>query len=542
VVWPYGPARVVFPDGSEFLDVPVFAFDLMADLALLGPVEADIPALGLGDGEALPVGSDTYLIGYPGVSESFPQPTFARGLVSRIRQWDQAGITFIQTDHIVAGGQSGGPLVSENGEVIAVSGLSITEAGYAVSTSAADISSRVARMLAGEEPNGLAGRKPALTGGAQVQQFTLPHEWAQANFLAIGDYNSTVAMSVESDNDAWLYVTDIFGDVATSVDDTLSGVESDLVTFDVPGPFIVSVLQYTPHAGDFTLTCECELVPVEDPDDGKIVTPGSATLADMDVRGDSDYFDIALTEGQVVEITVDTANMDGYLSVSWVGSTVEEVFEDDDSGGGVLGLNPQAVFRAPFTGVFTIFVRDVDDVFEGSYYLQVKTVSPTDARAFPPLPETVDTAFGEMKVYKLPSVPYTMLYPASWERVEAAADEGVLATFQNGDGEAIAVSVQDLTGLIDGSNPLDNYTQLITDLLLDSGVEVTDQESLTTPNGLTVNRLDVSVLGDQFRGFRTLAVEAGTYGISVLVLAPPDMFESSLDLYTFISDSLELVP
>ena len=35
VVWPFTQVRVVFPDGMEFLDAPVIAMDLMADLAII---------------------------------------------------------------------------------------------------------------------------------------------------------------------------------------------------------------------------------------------------------------------------------------------------------------------------------------------------------------------------------------------------------------------------------------------------------------------------------------------------------------------------
>lgn len=39
VVWPFQTVRVVFPDGSEFLDAPVLNWDLMADLAIIGPLQ-----------------------------------------------------------------------------------------------------------------------------------------------------------------------------------------------------------------------------------------------------------------------------------------------------------------------------------------------------------------------------------------------------------------------------------------------------------------------------------------------------------------------
>jgi S1-C subfamily serine protease len=92
VLWPYEAARVVFPGGTELEDVPLVGNDLMADLAVLGPIETEIEPLALVDGEAL---------------------------------------------------------VSELGEVIGISGLRFTEAGYALIASAVDLAPRIDALIAG---------------------------------------------------------------------------------------------------------------------------------------------------------------------------------------------------------------------------------------------------------------------------------------------------------------------------------------------------------------------------------------------------------
>ena len=150
VVWPFDTVRVVFPDGSEFHGVPVKGWDLLADLAVLGPIDAPTDTLALVDGESLPIGTDMFLIGYPGEVEEFPQPTIARGLLSRVREWESIGITYLQTDAPVIGGQSGGAAVSNMGEVIGISGLAFTEGNFGIVASSADISPRSGRSsLAG---------------------------------------------------------------------------------------------------------------------------------------------------------------------------------------------------------------------------------------------------------------------------------------------------------------------------------------------------------------------------------------------------------
>ena len=162
VVWPYTKARIVFPDGTEHKDVPVVNWDLLADLAVLGPVETKQPPLALADGEGLPIGSEVYLIGYPGEVEKLPQPTITRGVISRQRGWDQVGLTYLQSDARIIGGQSGGVLVSDRGQVIGVSG--IEWGSFAMVASAADLAPRITRLIAGEDTSGLGDRRWQFNG------------------------------------------------------------------------------------------------------------------------------------------------------------------------------------------------------------------------------------------------------------------------------------------------------------------------------------------------------------------------------------------
>ncbi len=69
VVWPFQSVRVVFSDGSEYLDAPVLNWGLMADLAVLGPLSTAINPAALVNGEDLMIGSEIFLVGYPGEAE-----------------------------------------------------------------------------------------------------------------------------------------------------------------------------------------------------------------------------------------------------------------------------------------------------------------------------------------------------------------------------------------------------------------------------------------------------------------------------------------
>lgn len=184
VVWPYDKVRIVFPDGTEFKDAPVIGWDLIADSAVIGPLQTDLPPVTIANGESLEIGSNVYLIGYPGETEEFPTPTISSGIISRYREWERAGITFFQSDASVAGGQSGGVLVSNQGDVIGVSGLRFPDGGFALVASAADVLPRVYRMIEGENTDGL-GRSifPRHVEGKTEHQVAIENFWEQAPFL-----------------------------------------------------------------------------------------------------------------------------------------------------------------------------------------------------------------------------------------------------------------------------------------------------------------------------------------------------------------------
>ena len=196
VVWPFDTARVVFPDGSEFLDAPVKGWDLMADVAVVGPVGASQAPLELVDGRSQGIGSDTFLIGYPGEVEAFPQPALTRGLVSRTRRSAATGLSYFQTDSAIAVGQSGGALVSNQGEVIGISGFWFTEAAFAVAAVSADIAPRVQKIIAGEDPSGLGDRRVPLVGGSERHEITLGNYWDQRAYV-IADTRSATPLRSE---------------------------------------------------------------------------------------------------------------------------------------------------------------------------------------------------------------------------------------------------------------------------------------------------------------------------------------------------------
>ena len=279
VVWPFEQVRVLLPDGSEYLDSPVIAWDLMADLAVIQlPGGGGLQPIEPASGESLPVGSELYLIGYPAEGELFPQPSISRGILSRFRTWEQPGIRYIQTDASIEGGQSGGALVSAAGEVVGLSGFSLGSGNnFGITISAGEVMRSVEGMLRGDNVDGLGDRRLPTVGGSSEHTFTLPNYYAEVAFAIREPTGTTVELEVESDHDARIIVIDIDGLPLLDVDDTVTGIERGEVFTTLDAPSFVVVSHFEVGPGDFSVRSSSPLIPLADPDDGRSIDAG-ATL------------------------------------------------------------------------------------------------------------------------------------------------------------------------------------------------------------------------------------------------------------------------
>ncbi len=109
--------KVRLSDDREF-DAKVVGTDQPTDLALIKIDAKDLPELPLGDSDKVRVGEDVIAVGNPfGLGG-----TVTRGIVSAMARDIDAGpyVDFIQTDAAINRGNSGGPLLNLEGQVIGV--------------------------------------------------------------------------------------------------------------------------------------------------------------------------------------------------------------------------------------------------------------------------------------------------------------------------------------------------------------------------------------------------------------------------------------
>ena len=268
VVWPFEEVRVVFPGGTELL-APVAAWDPMGDIAVVGPVNTAAPPLELRDGENLALGSELFLLGYPGENDPFPKPAIVSGLLSRYRQWNQMGITYFQTDAATAGGQSGGVLVNVKGEVIGISGFSFTEANYALVASAADLAPIVRQLIEGQDPWGFSNRRFREEKGGFEFSRNLRNHWDSAVFLLDADSAALLEIEIYSSDPAGFHVADPQGTILLDVDNGFGGAGHGNVEISEGGIHFLIADTALHDATTFDVSSSTYLHPFTDPDDGR---------------------------------------------------------------------------------------------------------------------------------------------------------------------------------------------------------------------------------------------------------------------------------
>lgn len=158
---------VVLADRREF-EASVLLTDERTDLAVLKieVPDEDLPALKLGDSEALEVGDLVLAIGNPfGVGQ-----TVTSGIVSALAR-TSVGVSdyqfFIQTDAAINPGNSGGALVNARGELIGINTAIFSRGGGSIGIGFAIPANMVKTVVATAENGGVAIRRPWI--GAEVQ-------------------------------------------------------------------------------------------------------------------------------------------------------------------------------------------------------------------------------------------------------------------------------------------------------------------------------------------------------------------------------------
>ena len=522
VVWPFSAVRVVFPDGSEYVDTPVVGWDLIADLALVGPIETEIEPAPLVDAGELAIGSDVYLIGYPAEEETFPQPTITNGILSRLRSWETIDYTFFQVDAPTVEGQSGGVLVTQAGDVIGIS--TFTFSGFGLAGSVADALPRLNTIL-GHELGVTIGERSLPQGEGQREfEDALRDNSDMRRYLLREAVGAEIEISVEGVGLPELYVQPL-GDEYWEESERRDPEQKQATlnfTVEFSIPYIIEVLQPSENENSFVLTSSHPLLAYPDPDDGYALAVGESYLGALDIPDDTDIFELELKAGERIQLDVDSIGIDPWIALFYEDDTLEEIVSDDDSGGGLFGENSRIVYEAPRDGAYLFLVEDYGEDTEGSYFVNVTV--PSRAARLTELDVSralLRTAYGKMRWYESEANNFAILEPMEWEALPEDSCPQAIACYTSDVASYTLMEVSTLE-LQRQDQTREGYVALLDSNLSSSpGSEKLSAETLTTVQGLVADRIDFTLGSGRTRVALFVYIDEPAMAGLVLLIGTP---------------------
>lgn len=531
VVYPHDYMLVALPGGQEEY-VPVNSVDLMVDLAILGPIDAHgRQPLELAFNKRLQPGDQVALIGFDHTVENNfvnMKPETKEGVIVERLTWPDMGVDFYQTDIDPTPGNSGAPLFNAQGQVVGIVNFSHGTPPTLIVPAMADLEQRIKAGLAGEGEEILAvGRF----------DYEAPAE-TEFRFMISDSASGLLIMLPEPATEPWKL--------------TLERAQADMTVFDCFGDFVaatwdensntllVEETEYAPYFvrtyGDSfgvsdVLSSNMPLIAFDDPDDERKVQIGDLIHGAIDYPRDSDNFNLELDAGQEIKLTLESFMIDPSLIITSEGEAVEFA-KDDDSGGGLRGLDALLTYKAPESGYYTVWVGSEMFGLSGGYLLHID--EPDDLAPTPMAVDSeayqffVETAVGDMDHYTTPDDQLKVLFPYSMSKAAVGIPEielycmGGKTTCYMDQRAVIAITQESLYQPVGGAPTLGEWaSEWLSVYEANPAVQVDERIWLETDAGslpyveLTVQRVDNTPL----HVFQVLIIQENT-GTTITYLVP----------------------
>jgi len=191
--------------GGKKYQAKIVGSDVTSDIALLKIEDTNLPFVKLGDSNDTIIGEWAIAFGNPfGLFDIGAEPSVSVGVISATnrdfeRQDEHVYQDMIQTDAAINSGNSGGPLVNSNGEVIGIntfiySGSNVV--GTSIGLGFALPINRVKRILRDLKENGSVNRQ--FRTGLKIDNISQLH----ARFLGLASTSGVIVADVEKNSPA----------------------------------------------------------------------------------------------------------------------------------------------------------------------------------------------------------------------------------------------------------------------------------------------------------------------------------------------------
>jgi S1-C subfamily serine protease len=372
VVDPHARVDVRFDDGEVLEGVEVIGVDLVADVAVLGPVASDRPPLRVGVVDDVAIDDRVFAVGFPG-ERADDDPEVRGGVRTRDLRIDHFELDYVRSDVLVAPGQSGGPLVDGAGRWIGmITDEEETGNGWALAIDDALVAAE--GILAG---GGTDAWQPLPRARLETEHAVPagPDEYERSFYVPAQSAADDVEVEIAVEGaDPMVVVADVgwswtpfeaneaaLGNAEDlwNLDDTepLREVRPGAWAFDLPAGTDAVISIASAQEGSLVVSTSVEVEAVD-----PVVPAGSIRVGQTQrivlARGEESHLiSLDLVEGEQVQIAVRSAGGDPAWWL-WPDAGDEPVGQADDGGGGVRNLDAIDLVTAPATGSYLLEVAD----------------------------------------------------------------------------------------------------------------------------------------------------------------------------------------
>jgi hypothetical protein len=391
-------------------------------------------------------------------------------------------------------------------------------------------------LLAGDDMDGLGDRGLGVDGGRLEHNFALAGYWDARVYVVREPAGTELEVTVESENDAVLQVLDVYGNQVLALDEGATGFEGGAVQLDLETPYFVFVTQLMESPGEFRIRSNRPLIAYADTDDGRRLKRDDPLWASLDFPGDVDYFVIDLEAGEAIYLHAASSMIDPFLAVDYEGAGEAQLISDDDSGGGVFGLDAELTYRAPQAGRYQIVVVGATGMAIGGYRLSLQQPGPAAPTASVPLPTLIpiDSPLGPMALYTSQRYSFAIEYPAGWVDAGAQPELGVVANY-TADNALFSLTEEDLAAVGLSGTSVSEYAELVISTLraYTADFSLISQSPVTTPDGLGAMRIEYAFLGGTYRAARLIYMHDGRVGFGATYVAAAQDYQRLKPIFDY---------
>ncbi len=387
----YETVKVRLPGGRAFSEVPVHNTDLLAGVAILGPIDVDAGPLEFPDDQAALAG-DTYLVGYSKEQGGLTRPSIAPAPIAGAVESEVLGVTHyrvsVDRPPIDIGIESDAqasplwwhnskPLVAGNGTLVGFSGFRShtegdTEDSYEYALSSPDVAQRIRDLISGTNSDGLEiALAPARTDHV-VNEPPLGIAWNRKVYVLNEPVGTEVVVRITGSGYRNFAVFDGSRRKVSDIYEGEHGNESARFTVEHEGAYHIEIGQLMDAPMEFRLSSSHPVAQIEDPDDGVRVAVDGHVTGRIDPRGEGDFFRVDLEEGMAVRVTLASGTIipevrvqfgEQALDVASAAADLPDFFE------------ASFVYTARQSGEYLIYAENAHE-HVGAYTLAVDTLFP----------------------------------------------------------------------------------------------------------------------------------------------------------------------